>query len=342
MFDADDGAGAGRRIRRWLLLDGNRWVLAAGLAFAVFGFLVVVLHLNDPPLRVTMRQKDPVETLFQGLATALITGVTLVVTIDQLVLSKQLGALGEQRAELADALEFRTEVEELFDATSPGEPAALMSVIVDDSRARAETLVGVAGSRAKGEDALLRRVEEFAAGHAENADAVSRRLDEAEFLRFGVLRAVMEYDYTWRLHEGLRLRRAVEDSGETHIDGELRETFDDLLHALRLFGPAREHIRSLYFQSELVQLSRVILSVAVPALAVTVAALLAIDAGDLPGATLGVSNLVWVVCAAVTVAVVPFLILVSYVLRIVTITQRTLTTGPFILEKADHPESPEP
>ena len=82
-----------------------------------------------------------------------------------------------------------------------------------------------------------------------------------------------------------------------------------------------------------------ILSAAVPALGVTVAVLLFVDTGDIPGATLGVSNLLLVVSGAVTLAVLPFLLLVSYVLRIVTITQRTLTTGPFMLREGDDPEA---
>jgi len=80
------------------------------------------------------------------------------------------------------------------------------------------------------------------------------------------------------------------------------------------------------------------LSTAVPALAVTIGVLLFVDSGDVTGATLGVSHLLVLVAAAITLAVTPFLLLVSYVLRIVTITQRTLTTGPFILRSADDPD----
>lgn len=72
-------------------------------------------------------------------------------------------------------------------------------------------------------------------------------------------------------------------------------------------------------------------------LALLLAAVFFLDAGDVPGTTLGVDNLVVTVTAAATVSVTPFLLLVSYVLRIVTITEQTLTTGSFVLREDERP-----
>ena len=52
-----------------------------------------------------------------------------------------------------------------------------------------------------------------------------------------------------------------------------------------------------------------------------------------PGSTLGVDNLSWV-AAGYTVGVAPFIILLSYILRLGTITQWTLSMGPFILQES--------
>lgn len=131
-----------------------------------------------------------------------------------------------------------------------------------------------------------------------------------------------------------RLRREYDDA----LSAEQRDVLTELIDALRFLGPAREHIRGLYFQAELVKLSRVILTAAVPALAISLAAMFFVDAGDFAGATLGVDHLLLVVTAAVTVSVTPFLLLVSYVLRIVTITEQTLTTGSFVLREDERPD----
>jgi hypothetical protein len=86
------------RLRRWLLLAGNRWAVAGLLAVCLFAFLLLVGTLDPSPLGAVMSGSDPVETVFEGLTTGIITGVTLVVTIDQLVLSQQLGTLDDPEA----------------------------------------------------------------------------------------------------------------------------------------------------------------------------------------------------------------------------------------------------
>jgi len=322
--------GGQTRLRRWLLLDGNRWTVAGLLAGCLFGFFVVVGTLDPSPLRVVMADSDPVETVFEGLVTGIITGVTLVVTIDQLVLSQQLATLDDHRSRLDDSLDFRRDVESLLGDVSPAEPAQFLRALLRETDARAQTLRETVTEGVAGE-----RVAQFTREHDANADTVTARLDGTRYLEFSALRAALDYNYAYRVHQARRLRRNHDDA----LTDDGADALAAFIDALTLFGPAREYVRGLYFQNELVRLSRVILSAAVPALGVTVAVLLFVDTGDVPGATLGVSNLLLVVSGAVTLAVLPFLLLVSYVFRIVTITQRTLTTGPFILREGDDPEA---
>lgn len=53
-----------------------------------------------------------------------------------------------------------------------------------------------------------------------------------------------------------------------------------------------------------------------------------------PGTIFGVNNVTWVVGAAFTFTLVPFLLFASYVFRIATATKRTLAIGPFILRES--------
>ncbi len=158
---------------------------------------------------------------------------------------------------------------------------------------------------------------------------MSDSLQRAQFGTFDVLSAVLVLDYSWPLHEVRRIRATHE------VDGGTGEALDDVALALELFGTAREHFKTLYFRWELANLSRSMLYVAIPALAVTTAAVLYLDAGVVPGTSLGVSNVVWVVSAAATVAILPFVTLLSYILRIATMAKRTLAIGPFVLVAAD-------
>jgi hypothetical protein len=59
------------------------------------------------------------------------------------------------------------------------------------------------------------------------------------------------------------------------------------------------------------------------------------DVENYPGTVLGLDVGVLIVAAATAVAVAPFAVLLSYVLRIATITRRTLAIGPFILRSSE-------
>lgn len=48
-----------------------------------------------------------------------------------------------------------------------------------------------------------------------------------------------------------------------------------------------------------------------------------------------VETLVIVIATATTISVVPFLVLLAYVVRVATITKHTLSIGPFILRETD-------
>ncbi|MFB6123369.1 MAG: hypothetical protein ABEJ78_07925 [Haloferacaceae archaeon] len=335
--DTMRGRAPGSRTKFWLLLYVERRYLTAALAGATFLVLLGLGYLDPVGLRNAVAASDPVETLFQALVTAIVTGVTLVVTITQLVLSQELGAVDDQRERMEGALEFRRDVEESLDAPiSPPEPAGFLRAILDVAEKRADTLAdAVAESR---DDDLRRRVDDYVDALTENADRVSAGLDDAQFGTFEVLFTALDFNYSWKLYESRRLRNEHADA----LTDEARDAFDDLTDVLSTFGLAREHVKTLYFEWELTNLSRAMLYAAVPALFVSMAGVLYLDdSATVTGATLGVDNLVWVVSAATTVALVPFFLLLAYVLRIVTVAQRTLAIGPFVLRETNRTEDVE-
>ncbi|MFB6184577.1 MAG: hypothetical protein ABEI96_08490 [Haloarculaceae archaeon] len=337
MADTMAERGGANRVKLWILLEANRWAVAAVVVVVTFAILVALGSLDPNPLVATMANSDPVETLFQALTTAIVTGVTLVVSINSLVLSQELGALGDQRDRMEGAMAFRRDLADHLDRpVSPVEPSAFLAAIVDASHEQAEALQAAVETNADGGDAVddsaRTELADFADSVVENATNVGSQLDGAQFGTFDVVSAALDYNYSWKLYEARRLRaERGDDLSET-----ARETLDELVETLELFGPAREHVKTLYFQWELVDLSRAMLYVAGPALVVSVGSVLFLnDAGTLPGTTLGVSNLLWAVSAATVVAVLPFVILLAYVLRIATVAKRTLAIGPLMLRETE-------
>jgi hypothetical protein len=306
----------------YLLFDADRRLVTGVLLLGVFVALVGIAAVL-PGSAAALRSGDPVETGLQALVGATITGVTLVLTLNQLVLSQELGAVGDQRERMDGAMSFRDDVADaLGDPVSPAEPSAFLRALVDLSADRARAVRDAVDSP----DDELRTLLDSTEG---NAETVSEGLDGATFGGFDVLSSALDFNYSWKLYAA---RRALAGRGD---DDPAAEPLAGLVEALRLFGPAREHFKTLYFQSELISLSRAVLAASIPSLVVTVAALSFVDIATLPGNLLGVPTNVLVLSAVVTVAVTPFVVLLAYVLRIATVTGRTLSIGPFILRETD-------
>jgi len=315
----------------YLLLEANRWVVAGLFSFVLFAVLIAVGTLHPTPGQTLLTRGDPVETIFQALITGIITAVTLVLTLSQLILSQELGAAGDQRDRMEGAMSFRADVADAVDADiSPAEPSAFLRTMV---RATGEQAAAVddALSRESLSEELTDLLSRYLDSITGNADTVSDQLDGASFGEFDVLNAALNYNYSWKLYAGRRILQSYGDQ----LSADAREELEQLTETLKLFGPAREHFKTLYFQWELSNLSRTLLYVAMPALAVTIASLAFFDAQDVTGATLGVADSVWLLALSVTLSMSPFTLLLSYILRIVTVTKRTLSIGPFILRETD-------
>jgi hypothetical protein len=334
MGDADgDESMVGRmdesRIRFWFLLDGDRWVITGMLTLGLFVILVVAGTVGPSSFRSVMSNTNQVGIAFQAFIASLITGVTLVVTIGQLVLSQELGSLKSQRERMKATVEFRQDINSLIRSIGLPDPAAFLRQLILTSKDRAEALEDVLTENS--DDELRDQIDQFVVALIENANEVEEQLEDAEFGEFNLLRTAMNYNHSWKLYGALWLRSEYEDS----LDDEERSAFDELIDVLTFFGPTREHFKALYFQWELVRLIRSILITAFPALAVAIATLLYLAPTSFPGVTFGVENIIWVVSASSAISIVPFFVLTSIVLRIATIAKRTSAIGPFILHESD-------
>ncbi|NKE37679.1 hypothetical protein GWG54_18080 [Natronococcus sp. JC468] len=312
------------KLKLWLLLGANRQLVTGVLTAAFFG-LFMLGSLLEPTLSDLLQDRGVIESLYAQMIGALITGVTLVVTISQLIISQENGPLGEQRTRMSETLDFRDYIKELTDKPAPADPSAFLREIIDATQQRANTL-NEAMESTDNED-LRDEVNEFVDSITGNAETVREKLDGAKFGTFSVVHASMDYNYSWNIFQIERLLADYEDD----IDEEQRDTLEDLRTSFAMFGPAREHIKTLYFQWELINLSRYILYAAIPALLVSGMMLTFVDTTTFTGMILGVETLLWVVAVTFTITLVPFFLLTSYIMRVATTAKRTLAIGPLIL-----------
>jgi hypothetical protein len=228
------------------------------------------------------------------------------------------------------AMAFRKDVEDIIEEpVSPAQPSAFLRSLVTLTKRHADAVSDA--TRDTDDETLDGQVAGFTEDLKANADAVQSSLEGSRFGEFDVVLSALNYNYSWKLYAARRIRAENEDV----LTEAAHHAFDELINALELFGPAREHFKTLYFQWALIDLSRTMLYASVPALLTAVAGIVYLDPALFPGTVFGVRTLVVVVSAGVAVSLLPFAFLFSYVLRIVTVTKRTLSIGPFILRETD-------
>lgn len=315
-------------VKMWLLMRVNRWLLTAVVLLGAFLVFVALSRLDFGSVREIARAQNGLRYLFSPLIGAIITGTAVVVTINQLVLAQELGAVGDQRNRMEDAMKFREDVENSVDmATSPPEPPLFLADLLGGIEEQADRLQEVTADEPDGE--LERQVTEYVEGLTDNVKSVKAALEQTQFGTFDVVWNALNFNYSLKIHRA----RQIRDEHASVLSDATVEAFDDIIEALAFFAPAREHFKTLYFQWELINLSRALLYTSVPALIVMGTIITTVDATSVPGQTLGVDNLVLLTSFGFTVGIAPFVVFIVYILRIVTVAKRTLAMGPFVLRK---------
>ncbi|WP_249038868.1 hypothetical protein [Haloterrigena salifodinae] len=117
--DANPVSGIGiDDLKQWILLDGNRFLLAAVLAAAFALALLSLTISNLAPLADPQSLFDA----FSGLISGNFTLITVVVSINQLLLSRELKSPGELESEIEETADYREVVESVTNRPVPAEP----------------------------------------------------------------------------------------------------------------------------------------------------------------------------------------------------------------------------
>lgn len=317
------------RLKIWILIDANRALVTGGILVATY-LILVVMHIIGPTTLEDLFLSNALGTVFGSVIIAVITSVTLVLTVAQLVLSEQLDDLGRHEERMEGEIEFRERIEEMGDVdVTPAQPSRFLQTLVTLTEERAEEIADTI--RESGNDEELAEIVEYTDGLIEHSQQTKDELGGAEFGSFQVLLPVLNFNYAWKIHTARILRADYADS----LSAEMDEAFDDLITILYFFAPAREYFKSQYFQWEIINIARMTLYGAMPALAISGYMVFTFDAQAIAGMIFGVSIAYLVASAIYVITLLPFAILLAYILRILTVIKRTLSIGPFILREAE-------
>lgn len=333
MGKARDDSGLFSSVRylwRWLLVDANRWAVVGLLAIGVFVVTLIIGLFGPVSVRQFLLEGTSAADSYIEIQTAIITLSTIVLAINQLVLSPEIGPPSKQRQRLEDVIDHRTIAENKAGvATSPTEPAKFLGTITEAIRKRAATVDDAFEDADDPE--LQRHVREYTGRLTAESTRIGDTLTDHRFGQIGMLGAAMHFDTT---HHISRIQTLLNEHAET-LSLKQEHAMNDMFEVVELYTIAREYIRMLYMRSEFIKFSRMILYTALPAFLVSHYAVEIIGPNALLGTTLGVLDLLWFECFAITASSLPLLVLISYIGRLVTLAEASIFIGPFLPRSDD-------
>ena len=327
-YGTEMGRESGPGVIEWVLVKGNRLLVTAGIAAAALLLLLGLYSLEV----IEFVNDDTVTRLAGGMIAGTFSVVTLVVSINQMILSREFSSAGEARDQLDGVMEFREDIEAIANIpASPAAPAELLRVIIMAIHQRAEDLEESVADHPNRE--YSDTISEYVAGIDESTDRIHETLEETAFGTFTAVSAAINYNDAWQIYAGRHIYHRHQDD----VSEETAEAFDQLLEALQLFSIARAHFKTTYMQRELTLFSRQTLYCGVPA--VVSAIVLGLLYADLGGTAIAPDVLPFVSMALITVVLSPLALLTAYIFRTATITRRTSSIGPMLPQK-DPEEGP--
>jgi hypothetical protein len=322
---------------RWFLLTGGRFTVTLALMSTVFAVLIGLSVLWPVGVHDILDETSAARALFNSLLSGAILLVSIVVSINSIVLSHEITDLESQERRIDASLKYHREIEAFIEAdVTPARPADFLTAVLFGVSRKMDRLTELTAEADS--DEFESDVAVVADRVAADIERVRETLADANFGTFPVLLAGLNYNYSGQLHAIRGLRYKFEGD----LSDAERAVIDDLVDIYKHLGTGREYFKSLYYKRELAHLSSRLLLISLPVVVFTSYVILALDAQAFPDvAVFGLSALSVSLLFAYTVALAPYLVLTAYVLRVATITLRTLAAGPFILQKGSSIDSVE-
>jgi hypothetical protein len=304
---------------RWILLTGHRSLIAA----VITGVLFVIFLVTGFAGYISLSVPDRAVWFLNGTINGLLTLIPIVVGLNQIVLSQQLGSLDDLYDRTKGTFDLHQQIADTT-GVAVGSPqvseffADLIAAIND----RATELEEVADESTN--DQLTEDVEDYTETLSEQTDHISSGLEDLGFELIDTLIVLLDYHNSWQLHTTRRLKATYEDDfSETAA-----ETLDELEEMFLELDATRDYLKTLWIQRELTTLSRMMLYTGLPA--TIVAALGIFIAPEIPALTIARPTIAVLLSATIAVSLLPLSVLLAYTVRIALIAHRTAAFGPFI------------
>ncbi|WP_158056327.1 hypothetical protein [Halorussus halophilus] len=308
-----------RRLLKWVLLEGNRFVIAGGIAVGV-AVLVYALTVANV---ITVGPKSNVRSLLSsGIASGLLTLVTVALSINQLLLSRVFGSPKEFSDRIDGTSDFRARVADAADKPMPENHPTdfllkMMRALHERSEAFEEEL-----------DDAPEEVVDFADHILAYADSVIETIESdtraGKSSTMDVMTSILGPEYA----HGLSTIPHLQDRHGSDLSEQASDELERVLELLKGVAIFRQFLKTMAIQQDLARLSRLIAYSGIAAVVTTF--VLSMVYGASSTAMLSASLLPPVISIGLGIIVVPLALLVSYILRVATISRYTVSAGSFV------------
>lgn len=305
------------RLKNWILLDGPRSAVIGITASGLLLFLTAVSFSPFSPLS----SYQSIFYAFGGLISGNFTLITVVVSINQLLLSQKLQTPDELRSQIEGVIDYREEIEDASERIAPVEPSEFLRLLIENTRQTAQQLGGLSITEASSETSD--ELNEIITNVTREIDRTDDLLEESTLSTFHVLVTTLNTNYAKDIHRLRQIRYRQNDQLPSHVDDSIRKLIDQLQY----IDVARQYFKTIYLQQELASLSRLLFYTGLPSLAILVTTLFLLTVPV--GATIPTPLTEILLPTTLTIGFLPLVVLFSFILRSATVTRRTAATFPF-------------
>lgn len=331
-----ESEGVRERVADWVLLNGDRRVVAGALVAAVAGVVWTLVAAGV----LAVGPKSYVASIFgAGLTAGVVTLLTIALSINQLVLSRVFGSVNVLQDRLAGSRDLRRTVESIAGVpSSPNDPAEFLSLIATTLAERAGGLAAAGDGNSEREGGGKFGSDGNSDGNADDwnlpatatdalrdiaayGESLDGRLESSAGLN-AVVGVLLGTEYARNMTAASHLRNEYASSVPPRLDAEF-EAIEGLLESIAV---VRQFYKTMAIQQDLATLSRLLVYSGLSALmaAVVVTLIYRTKSTTVPTAMLPV-----VVSAGIGVIVAPLALFVAYILRAATVARQTVSVGPF-------------
>lgn len=314
---AGRGRSLAQRVTEWFLLDGDRLHVMAVTDGVLLAFLTLV---SVSPL-VPHEDLQAEYLVFSRMIGGNLTIVSIVVVLNQLLISRELHTPDELRSQMEGVLAYRDDIEDVTGQLPPVEPLGLLWFLNENTHEQARRLDDLLDGAV--DDPVADELASIVTPLQNRADEMRDLLDEDDVSTFDVLVTTLTTNHARQINDLQRIQR----THAQELSRDATEAIDDLVRHLQDIDIARQYFKTIYLREELASLSRKLFYVGLVSLALVSAGMMLFTGSNTaPPLRPYVPLLVPVI---VVIGLLPISLLFAYILRAATVTERTAATLPF-------------